>query len=160
MYQPTSASSVGMAGRQARIASGDLGYAPLEQPKAHQSRLRRIFLRNQAPYQQGSVGGLIGRFSNRMHDVKNPTTMAKLLKGEAVSDAKGTYALKDGELLDGAGSVIASRAEVARSVDIFISLSEGTYFQKPCMRISLFLQEWRASLIALRVSSHMILVTA
>jgi len=41
MYQPTSASSVGMAGRQARIASGDLGYSPLEQPKAHQGRLQR-----------------------------------------------------------------------------------------------------------------------
>jgi hypothetical protein len=123
-FQPTSASSVGLAGKHARIASGDTGRGPIEgaAPKSGKlrERARSFFLRNNDSYQQGSMRSVGKRSKNRNSDVRNPVTMARLLRGESVADARGSYALRGGEVINTrTGTVAASKEEVAGSLDVF-----------------------------------------
>jgi len=136
VFQPTAAGSVGLAGRQARIASGDLGTAPLseaplEGTPAQKGRLKSFFLRNNADYQQGSIKSVGNRFMGRNRDVRNPVTMGRLLRGEKVSDARGTYRLVDGELINlDNGKAVASKEEVTDALDVFHRFVNKNVFPK------------------------------
>jgi hypothetical protein len=130
IFQPTVAQSVGLAGRHARIAAGDMGYGPIEGTPQQQGRIASMFLRNNAEYQQGSAGNLWRRFKGRRRDVNNPVTMAKLIRGDTIGDRQGNYRLTAGQVVDDSGSVIASREQVADSLETFHRFVNRNVFPK------------------------------
>jgi hypothetical protein len=135
IFQPTSATSMGLAGTHARIASGDMGYGPLESTPQQKGRLASIFLKNNSKVQQGSIGGLARRIRNRKRDINNPVTMAKLLRGDTVSDARGTYRMVDGEvrqIVNGRpmGQPVVTADKVADSLDVFHKFVNRNVFPK------------------------------
>jgi len=94
-YRPVHTSSNELLSRYARNASGVRGESPYQTAARFEGRdnltiperIKQAFdvdIEN-----QGSIGGFINRFRGRAFDLENPTTLSKLLRGDAITSYRG-----------------------------------------------------------------------